>query len=290
MLDVVRDKTEDIISILENTGYYLINQHEKGGYQKFQKDDGSLLTELDIASDYLIKSNLKGLFGNIAVVAEENTAEENFEALKNKYYFLLDPIDGTTSFDKGGEFTINLAFCVDGEPKLGFIHNPRMKTLYYGDNEQAFRRTGGASRKLGKINQTSHKIVKKYEDASTEEQKPINIGVGSRFFENANLKTNFVKAMNDAGYNNFQLQNIKYIPAMGKLKRFIESQIDAFVILKNACDWDVLPALPIINAIKAENNITKKIVFENSKIKQDLVIVSKNEEILQTLQHILKED
>ena len=77
---------------------------------------------------------------------------------------------------------------------------------------------------------------------------------------------------------------------MGKLKRLIESQIDAFVILKNACDWDVLPALPIINAIKEENNITKKIVFENSKIKQDLVIVSKNEEILQTLQNILKAD
>ena len=35
--------------------------------------------------------------------------------MKNKYYLLLDPIDGTTSFDKGGEYTINLAFCVQDE-------------------------------------------------------------------------------------------------------------------------------------------------------------------------------
>ena len=37
MLEIVKDKTEDIISLLENTGYYLINEQEKKQYQTLKK-------------------------------------------------------------------------------------------------------------------------------------------------------------------------------------------------------------------------------------------------------------
>ena len=108
VLEIVKSKIEDIISLLENTGYFLINEQEKHEYKTFTKDDKSLLTELDVASEILIKNELTSLFGNIKVLSEENSQEENEQIAKEKFCFLLDPIDGTKNFDKGKDFTINL--------------------------------------------------------------------------------------------------------------------------------------------------------------------------------------
>ena len=56
MLDIIKNKSEDIISMLENVGYFLVNEQKKHSYKTFKKEDGSLLTELDLASEMLIKT------------------------------------------------------------------------------------------------------------------------------------------------------------------------------------------------------------------------------------------
>ena len=88
MLDIVKHKTEDIVSILENIGYYLINEQQKHEYQTYTKPDGSLLTELDLASEMLIKNELNSLFGDIKIISEENNESENKQIATNeRFYF-----------------------------------------------------------------------------------------------------------------------------------------------------------------------------------------------------------
>ena len=52
----------------------------------------------------------------------------------NKVYWLIDPIDGTSSYAVGKSgYTVNIALTIDGYPALGIIANPPTNTIRYGD-------------------------------------------------------------------------------------------------------------------------------------------------------------
>src|SRR5690606_29967497 len=48
-------------------------------------------------------------------------------------FFVVDPLDGTKEFLKrNGEFTVNIALCVDGTPVIGVVLVPVTGALYWG--------------------------------------------------------------------------------------------------------------------------------------------------------------
>lgn len=277
MLEIVKSKIEDIISLLENTGYFLINEQEKHEYKTFTKDDKSLLTELDVASEILIKNELTSLFGNIKVLSEENSQEENEQIAKEKFCFLLDPIDGTKNFDKGKDFTINLAFCVNKKPVIGFIHNPKQKTILFGDKEQAFKRVGGKTTKLQKIEKVS-----KYDLVANGNQKPLKIAIGTHNFANKDFVDALIKEVQQCGYN-FTSYGLKAFSAMEKLLSFVNGEVDAFWTTSMCKDWDVLPALPILEGIKADYYTENPTLFKDCNFNSGYFIVAKGEELLDDL-------
>ena len=277
MLEIVKDKTEDIISLLENTGYYLINEQEKKQYQTFKKNDGSLLTELDLASELIIKNELTSLFGNIKVLSEENSQQENEAIAQEKYCFLLDPIDGTKNFDKGKDFTINLAFCVDKQPVIGFIHNPKQKTIIFGDTLGAFKKNKGKITKLQKVLK-----INKNEFISNGKPKPLRIAIGTHNFSNKDFVNKMVKSIQQHGYN-FTTYGLKAFSAMEKLLSFVNSEVDAFWAASVCKDWDILPSIPILKAIGADYYTENPTLFNNNNFNSGVFIVAKGEELLNDL-------
>ena len=277
MLEIVSSKIEEIISVLENTGYYLINEQKKRGYKTFQKDDGSLLTELDLASDILIKNELKSLFGDVKVLSEENSYEENVKIVNEKFCFLLDPIDGTSSFDKGKDFTINLAFCVNGCPVISFIHNPLQKIILFSDGNNAFKRFGGRAVKLDKI-----KSAGKSEFLIKGKQKPLKIAIGTHNFANKAFVSAMVVEIQKCGYN-FTTYGLKAFSAMEKLLSFVNNEIDAFWTSRKCKDWDILPAIPILNAIGAKYYTANPTLFNNNNFDSGTFIVTRYEDLLNDL-------
>ena len=95
------------------------------------KQDGSPVTEADLAADRIIADGLAQLAGDIPTLSEERTqlAAPPFRGS----FFLIDPLDGTKEFVAGrDEFTVNLALVTEGVPLLGIVSAPALGLLWRG--------------------------------------------------------------------------------------------------------------------------------------------------------------
>ncbi|MCA1390226.1 3'(2'),5'-bisphosphate nucleotidase CysQ [Bradyrhizobium sp. IC3123] len=95
------------------------------------KQDGSPVTEADLAADRIIADGLAQLAGDVPTLSEERTqlASPPFQGS----FFLIDPLDGTKEFVAGrDEFTVNLALVTDGVPLLGIVSAPALGLLWRG--------------------------------------------------------------------------------------------------------------------------------------------------------------
>lgn len=95
------------------------------------KQDGSPVTEADLAADHIIAEGLAQLAGDVPTLSEERTqlASPPFEGS----FFLIDPLDGTKEFVAGrDEFTVNLALVTSGVPLLGIVSAPALGLLWRG--------------------------------------------------------------------------------------------------------------------------------------------------------------
>jgi 3'(2'), 5'-bisphosphate nucleotidase len=95
------------------------------------KQDGSPVTEADLAADRIIADGLAQLAGDVPSLSEERCqlASPPFR----DSFFLIDPLDGTKEFVAGrDEFTVNLALVTEGLPLLGIVSAPALGLLWRG--------------------------------------------------------------------------------------------------------------------------------------------------------------
>src|SRR3954454_15880190 len=95
------------------------------------KEDGSPVTEADLAADRIIGKGLPRLAPAIPALSEERV-----QLAKLPYkdsFFLIDPLDGTKEFVAGrNEFTVNLALVTRGTPLLGIVGAPALGVVWRG--------------------------------------------------------------------------------------------------------------------------------------------------------------
>ncbi len=94
------------------------------------KDDKSPLTLADKNCNIVIERFLSNT--NIPILSEEGAKISFDERKKWKYFWLVDPLDGTKEFIKrNGEFTVNIALIYNGVPVMGVIYVPVKQDLYF---------------------------------------------------------------------------------------------------------------------------------------------------------------
>jgi len=116
----------------------------QGGAAVTWKKDASPLTAADTAShDFLVES-LRSLTPEIPVISEESDQRMSDSIATAKWFWLVDPLDGTKEFLKGtNEFTVNVALVEEGRPILGVVHAPALHLTYYGlRNSGSWRKAG----------------------------------------------------------------------------------------------------------------------------------------------------
>jgi 3'(2'), 5'-bisphosphate nucleotidase len=95
------------------------------------KDDGSPVTEADLAADRVIADGLARIASDVPTLSEERA-----QAAKPPFresFFLIDPLDGTKEFVAGrAEYTINIALVTLGIPLLGIVGAPALGWLWRG--------------------------------------------------------------------------------------------------------------------------------------------------------------
>lgn len=120
--------------IAEGAGALVLPYHEAlGDLAVEKKADGSPVTQADRAAEEFITAGLRELAADIPVVGEETAQDLPQDWRAGQYFWLVDPIDGTREFLRGGnDFTINIALIEDGEPVLGVIYAPALEEMYAG--------------------------------------------------------------------------------------------------------------------------------------------------------------
>jgi 3'(2'), 5'-bisphosphate nucleotidase len=102
------------------------------GFEVESKHDTSPVTEADRAAELIILAALARAAPGIPVIAEEEVAAGRIPA-HDDTYFLVDPLDGTKEFIRGGDdYTVNIGLIERGIPKLGVVFAPATGRLHGG--------------------------------------------------------------------------------------------------------------------------------------------------------------
>lgn len=108
----------------------IIEFYQKG-FEKQIKNDGSPLTEADLASSSIIAEQLKDT--NIPIIGEELEKAPYSVRKEWKRCWCVDPLDGTKEFiKKNGEFVVNIALIEHGKPVFGIVASPISKKMILG--------------------------------------------------------------------------------------------------------------------------------------------------------------
>jgi 3'(2'), 5'-bisphosphate nucleotidase len=131
---LIADKTqllEDIAVAAREAGRAILEIVARG-FAVEHKGDLSPVTEADRAAELIILAALARVAPGVPVVAEEEVAAGRIPAIGDTY-FLVDPLDGTKEFIRGGDdYTVNIGLICEGTPMLGAVFSPARDTLHAG--------------------------------------------------------------------------------------------------------------------------------------------------------------
>jgi 3'(2'), 5'-bisphosphate nucleotidase len=110
----------------------LILEVRRRGHTVERKSDFSPVTEADRAAEAAILKSLALVAPTVPVIAEEAVSAGRIPDVDDEF-FLVDPLDGTKEFVRGGnDFTVNIGLVRDHAPVLGVIYTPATGDLYAG--------------------------------------------------------------------------------------------------------------------------------------------------------------
>jgi 3'(2'), 5'-bisphosphate nucleotidase len=102
------------------------------GFEVETKGDTSPVTEADRVAELIILAALAKAAPGVPVIAEEEVAAGRIPA-HGDTYFLVDPLDGTKEFVRGGDdYTVNIGLIERGVPSLGVVYSPARDVLHAG--------------------------------------------------------------------------------------------------------------------------------------------------------------
>lgn len=138
------DLIQQLLPIARVAGDAIMAVYSRGTPEVQLKEDGSPVTEADLASHRVLASRLKPLLSECPVVSEEDAGSLVHRQSHGRFW-LIDPLDGTKEFiARNGEFTVNVALIEDGRCVLGVVYAPAIDALYWGGaGLGAFRCMGG---------------------------------------------------------------------------------------------------------------------------------------------------
>ncbi len=216
------------------------------------KEDGSPVTVADQKAEEIILTGLKEISPNIPIIAEEEMAAGREPEILNpeSVYYLVDALDGTKGFTKGGNnFSVNIAIVKNQTPILGVIFAPALQELYFGDtiSNTAFK------------SKTNDFVMGKTVQIQTRSANPNNYTILASK-SHSNPKT---QAFLD------RFSGAEIVPQSSSLKfvRLSEGVADIYPRLGPTCEWDIAAGQAILEAAggKVFDDIGKPFKYKKEK-------------------------
>ncbi|MEW6709130.1 MAG: inositol monophosphatase family protein [Candidatus Riflebacteria bacterium] len=106
----------------------LLHRNQINSHNISQKGAVDLVTEMDLASEKLIKSELALKCPEIAFFGEEDGGA----SWQNGLVWVVDPLDGTTNYAHNlDHYCVSIALCHDGKPIVGALCHPSRRHVYH---------------------------------------------------------------------------------------------------------------------------------------------------------------
>lgn len=167
------------IQAAEEGSRAIMKVYDSGDFQEEAKGDKSPLTLADRNAHEKIASILEST--GLPILSEEGRNIPYAERKDWKYFWMVDPLDGTKEFIKrNGEFTVNIALIHRTAPILGVVAVPVSHEIYYStQGNGAYLRRDGVDHKLEKksgvdLQQEGIRVVASRSHMNEETQTFIN--------------------------------------------------------------------------------------------------------------------
>jgi len=214
-------------------------------FHQIKSSDVDLVTETDIAVEKIIKLKILSFFPNHLFIGEEGDIKSiDSHERKDKFIWIVDPIDGTTNFIHSFPIvTISIGLAYEDENIFGLVFNPLTNELWF-----AWKNSGAYMKKV------DGSII----SISTSSCNQINSALISTGFGMYMLRSNNNKAqqeihelLNIIEYNNRQLMlNCRDIRRIGSaacdLCYVAMGRTDAYYEF-GIREWDIAAGLVILH-------------------------------------------
>jgi myo-inositol-1(or 4)-monophosphatase len=96
------------------------------------KDDGSIVTEADLAMQTAMTSALRQRYPDVMMLGEENSNQEHLDVMQSgNDYWCLDPLDGTNNYHHTLPiFSVSLALISNDQPIMAIIYDPIRQEIF----------------------------------------------------------------------------------------------------------------------------------------------------------------
>lgn len=216
---------DKLIKLTFEAGDIIMGYYQDSEISINWKEDDSPVTIADIAASDFIVSYLRKMTPNIPIISEEDMEYRDPSLMNSKYFWLIDPVDGTKSFIQGeGLFTVNIALIDKDRPILGIIGVPQRQQLYYAYEDKAYKMDRyGTSQQIYVRESNSDNLVATLNDYNMDEQT-------KDYITHLNIK--------------------EIMPAASSIKFCIiaEGSADIYPRFNRTMEWDTASGHAILNA------------------------------------------
>ena len=244
-----------LIPIIYKAGAVSIKYSKK--LKVFVKDDNTPVTNGDLEVDKILQSFLKKISPGIEIVSEETV--KKIKTKQRKTFWLIDPIDGTNSYIKGGtEYTINVGLIINQRPVAGIIYAPKKKRLFYAYGKNK-----------------AYEILNKYKKIKLNCSKKINrekIALTNSSSPSKRIK-NIIKK--------YKIKKFVSMRSSLKFCMIASSEFDLYSAKPRAKEWDYAAGHAIAESAGAiiRTFQNKKILYGKKGFKNPSLLVRRNSSI-----------
>lgn len=236
-----------IVNFAIDAGKIAVESFEKKNFSVTRKPDGSKVTSADIAVSEFLREKLSQEFPQIAIICEEG----DLRHISSDSFFVIDPIDGTSSFVSGSvEFAINIAVVQGDKAVFGLIYAP-----LFDDGKMAFTDESSQVTLLsGDFFQGNRQILQKDDSLGKEE---LNIITSARSSEEDILS--YVEQFYPKRMNDFSVTKIS---SAAKFIHLLENPSSIYVHFRPSMEWDSAAGQALIEVMGGK---VKNISFNQGK-------------------------
>ncbi len=239
-----KSQIEKIVLIALEAGEIAAQAFKAKNFTVEKKSDNSQVTSADIAVSKFLRDSLSQEFSQIPIICEEGDLRE----ISGEVFFLIDPIDGTSSFVSDSvEFSVNIALVKEKKAIFGLIYAP----LFEG----------------GKMIFSNHKNQIIDRDFSGVEKilNPVELDLSKlRIITSARTKDgdieNYIAQIHPDFSQNFVVEKLS---SAIKFLRLLEGKSNLYLHFRPSMEWDTAAGQALVELMDGK---VKKIFFNQNEI------------------------